>query len=830
MFAILLWVAGALAVLAGMPELGLAVFAVIVVNGTFGFLQEYRAERAVEALARLLPVRNTVIRDGNEVEVEAWQIVPGDVVCLEEGNQIPADGQILSSSELQVDQSPLTGESFPQPKAPSNQFDGSRIPLLERQNLVFAGTAVISGNAQYVVTATGMATEIGAIAHLTQTVREEPSPLQREIAHVVRIVTILSIVLGVVFFGLGLATGRMDVATGFFFALGVIVANVPEGLLPTITLGLALGVQRMAKRGSLVKRLSSVETLGATTVICTDKTGTVTLGTMDVKGLWVSGRTVSFQGLSGDAVQDVRGLLSSSVLACQARNEHGDAMETAILRSAKQFKIDENKLRREHPVVIAHPFDSIRKRMSLVRATETGRAVYVKGAPLQTLNLCNTWLNDGRTEPLSDAPRAQIICDHNEMADRGLRILAVCQRRIDSNLERAPHPDVECELTFIGMIAFWDPPRVEVAAAVAHCRSAGIRVIMITGDDGRTAQSVARQIGMPVAKIVTGDDLSGLSPERLLEVVNEPGVLFARTSPQHKLAIVKCLKDNGEVVAVTGDGVNDAPALKAADIGVAMGIRGAEVAKEAAEMVITDDNFASIVMAIREGRTVYANIGKLVTYMFASNVPEIVPFLCFIFLGIPLPLMVLQMLAVDLGTDLFPALALGTEPPEPGIMDAPPRRKSKRLLGLGRLSRAYLFLGLIEAALAMLAFFATYWFAGWRPGMPMAGSGEVYKHATTMTLAAIVAAQIGNVFACRSESASIFSIGLFSNPRIFLGIAAEILILASLIAIPGLRSVFGLAVLNSRDLALLLAFPPLLLLLEEGRKFTVRSFRRRPAD
>ena len=825
-FAILLWVAGALAIVAGMPELGLAIFAVIAINGIFGFLQEYRAERAVEALEHLLPTRNSVVRDGVEVVIDAAQIVVGDVVCLEEGDQVPADGQLLSASELNIDQSSLTGESTPQLKV-SGVPVGNSVPPLERQDRVFAGTGVASGNGRFTVTATGMATEIGTIARLTQAVRAEQSPLQKEIAHVVRIVTVLSIALGVVFFGLGILTGRMDLAAGFFFALGVIVANVPEGLLPTITLGLALGVQRMAHHGSLVKRLSSVETLGATTVICTDKTGTVTRGVMAVHSFWVGGRVVSSNELSGDALQHVQKLVRSGMLACQAGKKRGNPIEMALFEAGPGLQLDATALARDFPVVAIHPFDSFRKRMSVVRAEKDGCTAYIKGAPLQTMSLCTSWLNGDAVEPLTAERRQQFIKQHNELADQGLRLIAVCQRRVACSAEQAVLVDVERELTFAGLIAFGDPPRAEVASAIASCHTAGIRVTMITGDDGRTAQSVARQVGLTIERVITGEELERMPAEQLRQEVCKPGILFARTSPQNKLAIVKALKENGEIVAVTGDGVNDGPALKAADIGIAMGIRGTDVAKEAAEMVITDDNFASIVTAIREGRTIYSNIGKLVTYIFASNVPELIPFLFFVFLRVPLPLTVLQILAVDLGTDLFPALALGTEPPEGGIMGVPPRKRGARLLGLGRLARAYLFLGMVEAALAMLAFYATYWMAGWRPGMPMDNSGEVYKHATTMTLAGIVFAQIGNVFACRSEEESVFSLGVFSNVRVFYGIAAELAILALLIGIPPLRSVFGLAVPNLNDLAILIAFPPLLLLCEEGRKLYIRWRKRR---
>ncbi|MBI3455950.1 MAG: cation-transporting P-type ATPase [Candidatus Rokubacteria bacterium] len=821
-FALLLWVGGALAFLAGMPQLGWAIFAVTLVNGVFSFFQEYRAERAVEALQELLPRRITVVRDGHEARLPTADLVPGDVVRLDEGTQVPADGQLLEAASLRVDQSALTGESQPVFKRPAGEGDTGRIPLAERPERVFAGTGVMAGTGTFVVTATGMATEMGAIAHLTQAVPEEPSPLQREMARVTRIVTVLAISFGASFFLLGVTIGTLPVSDGLLFALGVIVANVPEGLLPTLTLALALGVQRMARQRSLMKRLSAVETLGATTVICTDKTGTLTQNRMAVRFIWIGGRTVDAAALPGESPTERRELLEAAILASQATPEHGDPTEVALLAAGARTAVDPEKVRQARPLVAAYPFDSFRKRMTLVRATDGGPVAYVKGAPKETLALCGATRWNGGTAPLTDELRRAILADHDRLAAEGLRLLAIASRPLPDALVGKPAALVERELTLLGLVALWDPPRPEVKDAVALCRRAGIRVVIVTGDYGLTAQAIARQIGLPVQKVVTGEEVERLSPEALRGLLAEPGVLFARTSPAHKLAIVGALKARGEVVAVTGDGVNDAPALKGADIGVAMGQRGSDVAKEAAVMVITDDNFASIVAAVQEGRAIYANVGKFITYIFASNVPELVPFLAFVFFAIPLPLTVMQILAVDLGTDVLPALALGAEPPEPGIMDRPPRPRSQRLLGARRLLHAYAFLGVAEAALSLLGFFWTYWVAGWRPGLPLAASGELYRRATTMTLAGIVATQVGNVFACRTDRESVFGIGLFTNRLVLLGIAAEIGILAGLILVPPLARVVGLAPLGVPEWSLLLLFPPAMLALEEARKRLVR--------
>jgi calcium-translocating P-type ATPase len=823
LFALLLWAGGALAFLAGLSELGWAVFVVIVVNGCFSFFQEYRAERAIQALQRLLPRQVIALRAGAEVRVPVVELVPGDVVIVDEGQQVPADGQLLQAAGLRVDQSVLTGESHPVFKLPARGNERARVPRLERQELVFAGTAVVAGQGQFVVTATGMTTEIGDIARLTQSVAETPSPLQREMAHITRLVGGLAVAFGVIFFALGVATGSVSVADGLLFALGVIVANVPEGLLPTLTLALALGVQRLARAGALVKRLSAVEALGATTVICSDKTGTLTLGTMAVRFVVLGGRTLSVESGPVPAPADVRELLEVSVLASQATLERGDPTEVALVAAAMQAGVDPESRRCTHPLLAPFPFDSFRKRMTLVRATPGGPLAFVKGAPKETLALCGTVRAGTGTRLLTDADRHAVLAEHDRLAADGLRLLGVAVRPLSDSLLTAPASAIERELTFLGFVALWDPPRPEVEAAVAMCRTAGVRVVVVTGDYGLTAQAIARRIGLPVTKVVTGEEVERLPPVALRGLAGEPGVLFARTSPEHKRAIVTALRAAGEVVAVTGDGVNDAPALKAADIGVAMGRRGSDVAKEAAEVVLTDDNFTSIVAAIREGRATYANMGKFVTYIFASNVPELVPFLAFVFLRIPLPLTIMQILAVDLGTDLLPALALGAEPPESDVMTRPPRAAGARLLDTARLLRAYAFLGVAEAALAMLAFFWTYWLSGWRPGMPMEAAGALYQRATTMTLVGIVAAQIGNVFACRTDRESVFRVGVLINPMVLVGVAAEVAVLLGLILVPPLRAIFGLVPPTPSEWTLVLAFPAIILLLDELRKLLQRG-------
>jgi calcium-translocating P-type ATPase len=824
LFAVLLWIGGGLALLSGMPELGWAIFAVVVINGVFSFLQEYRAERAVQALQRLLPHEITVLRDGAERRAPAVTLVPGDIVRLEEGDQVPGDLHLLAAEGLRVDQSALTGESHPVFKRPADGNGRAAVPRFERYELAFAGSSVVAGTATAVVLATGMDTEIGDVAHLTQAVAEPPSPLEREMVRVTRVVTALALAIGGAFLVLGISTGRLGPAEGFVFALGVIVANVPEGLLPTMTLALALAVQRMARRHAIVRRLSAVETLGATTVICTDKTGTLTEGRMATRAVWTAAGVHAADDLAR-AGEDVRDLVRTAVLASQANAEHGDPMERALVITASGLGLDPAKLRAAAALVAAYPFDSFRKRMTLVRAPDGTAMACVKGAPRETLALCATIRVGDDVVPLTDGLRDAFLREHDRLAGEGLRLLAIARRPLPSMLVGAPEHEVERALTLLGFVALWDPPRVEVPEAVALCRRAGIRVLVLTGDYGLTGQAIARRIGLRVAKVVNGHEVERLDAGSLRRLAREPGVLFARMSPVNKLSVVEALKAGGDVVAVTGDGVNDAPALRVADIGIAMGGRGTEVARESSEMVLADDNFATIVAAVREGRAIYANMGKFVRYIFASNVPELMPFLAFVLLGVPLPLTVMQILAVDLGTDLVPALGLGSEPAEPGVMDRPPRSRHERLLGAGRLVQAYAFLGVAEAVLSLAGFFWVYWLAGWRPGLPMASTGDLYERATTMTLAGIVAAQIGNVFACRTERESVFRVGLFRNRLVLAGIVVEVVLLVGLILVPPLRDLFGLAPLTPREWAPLLAFPAIVLGLEEGRKWLARRGR-----
>ena len=855
LMAILLWVGSVIALVAGLPQLSVAIVLVNIINGVFSFWQEFKADRATEALRHLLPVQARVLRNGDQALLPAEQLVPGDVLLLDEGDRISADGRVVEHAELRVDQSTLTGETTPVRKSaePLRAAAGNRA---ETSNLVFAGTTVATGRGKAVVVATGMDTEFGRIAGLTQDMAGNTSPLQQELARLSKVVSLIAVGVGVLLAGLALALGVMDTAEGLLFGLGMIVAFVPEGLLPTVTLSLAMGTQRMADRNALVKRLSAVETLGCTSIICTDKTGTLTQNEMTVREAFLLSGAVEFDGVGYDAqggvravgggsvhTDEVRVLFTTAGLACNARLVEdagrwtvlGDPTEAAVRVAATKAGIDLHAANERTPRVYELPFDSHRKRMSTVHRTAEGHELCAKGAPRELLALCDRVFGEGAELALDDETRSRILAANDQMSRRGLRVLAVARRSLPRELPDRSSDTLEQHLTFLGLVAMMDPPRPEVEAAVRTCHRAGIRTVMITGDYGLTAESIARRVGMVRSdelRIVNGDELEAMS-EAELDTALEGEVLFARSSPEHKLRVVAALQQLGHVVAVTGDGVNDAPALKRADIGVAMGRSGTDVAREAADMILLDDNFASIVNAVEEGRAVYSNIRRFTVYIFTSNAPEAVPFIAFALSSgrIPLALGIMAILAIDLGTDLVPALALGAERPEPGLMDRPPRRLTDHIVTPGLVGRAYLFLGPIQSLAVMALFFATYWAGGYAwQFLDLPDEGRLYEQAVSMALIAVVATQIGNLFAQRAERQSILRVGLFTNRLVWIGIASELVIVALIVYVPFLQSVIGTTSVPLTNWLWAIPLIPLLLLADELRKVFVRRHDRRDLE
>ena len=821
-FALLLWVAAGIAFAAhwlgpgeGMQFLGGAIVAVIVINAVFSFWQEYRAERELEALARLLPLSVLVRRENREVQVDAGQLVPGDLVFLGEGGRVPADVRLLESHGLQVNNAPLTGESR---SLDRNSEPAQGVDRIDASNLAFAGTTVVRGRGLGIVFATGMQTEFGKVAHMAGRVRYEATPLEQEVARLSRRLAAIAVVVGIVFFAFGVVLGR-GFWQNFLFALGIIVALVPEGLLPTVTLSLAAAARRMAARKVLVRTLSAVETLGCATVICTDKTGTLTRNVMAVRRLWIEGEWFDAGTEAAWHSPPIR-FFRAAVLASDAEVSRsgqwtGDPTETALVAAAANV-IDPGAERTENPRIDEIPFDSVRKTMTTLNRRPDGKlAAFLKGAPEVVAERCDRWADREGDGPMTVERREMILASAREMARGAMRVLAVAEK---NDLGEGPGIP-EDGFTFLGLIGMEDPPRPEVPGAVAVCREAGVRVIMVTGDSAETARAVAERVGLAeggAIRVFTPADLQGAASLR--RAVETPGAVFARMTPAHKLAIVSVLKRTGEIVAVTGDGVNDAPALKKADIGVAMGMAGTEVAKEASDVVLLDDNFASIVAGIEEGRAVYANIKKFLSYILTSNVPEVVPYLAYAIFSIPLPLTVIQILAVDLGTDMLPALALGREKPEPDVMRRPPRPRTERLLSWPLLGRAYLLLGPVEAAAGLAGYFWVLSAGGWKWGTPLAPSDPLYMQATTMCLTAIVVTQVANGLTSRSETTPVRRIGLLGNRLLLWGIASEVALQAAIVYHPSLNAVFGTHPIPLAGWLLLVPFAVFLLVLNETRK------------
>jgi calcium-translocating P-type ATPase len=771
-FAAMLWIAGILAFVAGMPQLGVAIFVIVVINAVFAFVQEHRAERAAERLRDLLPRWVTVLRDGSPREVDAAELVVDDVVLLAAGDRVSADLQLLEARGLTIDASTLTGESEP--------------VRLGGGETAFAGTFVVEGEARGVVTATGGATRLAGIARLTRAGHRPASPLARELSRVVRIIAMIAIGVGVAFFGIAVSLG-LPPADGFLFAIGVTVALVPEGLLPTVTLSLAHGAQRMAGRNALVRRLESVETLGSTTVICTDKTGTLTRNQMAVVEVWTPTASAVFEPSGYDPTRTIASRHESIVRLARAAARcsdgrviqrdgswmaRGDPMEAALFVLACRLGLDVDAESAQSPASLRFPFDPRRRRMSIVA---DGR-LWLKGAPDAVLPLCAGVENAAETLA--------------HMTSRGLRVLAIAERSSSELGERSSVEDAERDLELLGLVALEDPPRAGAAAALAACRRAGIRVIMVTGDHPATATAIGREIGLllPESRVIEGRELPA-DEVALGELLDLDGTVVSRVAPEDKLRIARALRTRGHVVAMTGDGVNDGPALQEADIGVAMGRSGTDVAREASDLVLLDDDFATIVAAIEQGRATYLNIRRFLTYHMTDNVAELTPFAVWALSGgsIPLALGVLQVLLLDVGTDQLPALGLGTEPPSTGVLDQPPIRG--HLLDGELLRRVFLVLGPAEAVVEMAAFAAVLMAGGWWFGRSLDPS--LLLTASGAAFAAVVVGQAAAAYACRSTTRWPGALGWTTNRLLLLGVVFEIVLLGLLLYVEPVAAVVG---------------------------------------
>jgi Ca2+-transporting ATPase len=837
----------------GMWELSFILLLVVLINTLFSLFQEWRAEKAMETLKSWMPEYAKVIRDGELRKIQVKELVPGDVIVLEEGDRVPADGRLVEAFELWTNNVPLTGESEPQPRtAKAAKIEDST--YLDAPNLVLMSTSVAKGQGKAVVIKTGMSTKFGEIAGLTQEIQEEPSPLQKEIAYTARYDFILAVTVGMIFFVASLFWLRLSFIGSILFMIGVMVALVPEGLQVTVSSALAINVLKMVKENVLVKRLSAVQTLGSVTVICTDKTGTITKGEMTVRKIWVEDKVVEISGVgyvpegtftnNGQAIEKheshaVDKLLEISALCNSAKVEPpsdrhkswdivGDPTDGALLVAALKYGLNPQSMLAQKPIVHVIPFDSKRKRMTTIHKNEHKILAYSKGAPRSILSICDRITIDGKTENMAGEHLRLVEERIREFAGEGLRVVAVAYRELTEE-DWHKGKSVEKNMILVGLVAMRDPARPEVKEAVRLAKEAGINTVIITGDYGPTAEAIAAEVGIvheANCRIIRGVDLEAKSDQEIEEEVKKGNIIFARVSPEQKLRIVKVLKEHGEVVAVTGDGANDAPSLKEADIGVAMGASGTDVAREAADMILLDDSFASIVKAVESGRAIYENLRKFIIYVFSHNWAELIPYVLYATLGLPLPLLVAQVLAIDLVIDVIPSLALSREPVERGIMQEPPRSVKERIFSRGVLLRS-LYIGLIISAGAMYGCFMAWSHGGWHIGM----QGEelnkfvasaAYSAGTTMTFAGIVVAQVGNVLACRTHKISIFKTSPTSNKWIWLGILSQISILSALIYVPFLQPFFGTTAIGSIEWAFLALLACIVILAEETRKWFAR--------
>ena len=810
----------------GMNILGWALLGVSILNALFSFVQEYRAERAMEALRKFLPQNVLVRRDGQDVQILAEHLVPGDVLSLSEGDKVPADARLVEVQDLIVNNAPLTGEAHPVRLT----ADAQSAILTESANVLFAGCMVKKGRGQAVVFATGGRTEFGKIATLSHDVKRKPSPLERETNHMVRVLTYIAVLMGAIFFAYGVFTGR-SLWVNLVFMMGIIVANVPEGLLPTFTLSLAMGSLRMAKRNVLVKGLNAVEAMGAVHVICTDKTGTLTQNQMAITAL---NNPQDAQPLKDQARAAA---LSMAMAASDVRDGenglHGDPLDVAV---AEAFVVDGGVLSDINTATVKRfSFDDEKRRAGGV-LVQQGQAAYgVKGAweSLRPL-LSHVELADGALVEMDDTRIAHAENVVHQMASSGQRVIALAYRDLSNASDAdASQEHLEQGLVLKGFIGAEDPIRDEVPGAVAACHTAGIGVVMITGDHPETAEAIARAAGIVAidapagSATVTGAELSRLSKVELVDKLKDGITVFARTTPEQKWKVVSAFHELNKVVAVTGDGVNDAPALKAADVGIAMGKSGTDVAREAAQVILLDDNFASIVNGIEEGRTIFNNIRKFTNYVLVSNGPEILPYLLFMLFPVPLAMTVIQILAIDLGTDIIPSMGLGQEKPDADVMKQPPRDHSQGLLTFPLIAHSYLFLGLIEAAIALSLFFWVLFDGGWIWGADLSVRDPLYLSATGITLSSIVLMQIGNLFGRRSRTGSGLSLDFLSNPLIVGGIVFEIVFSWAILYFEPLSTVLGTGPVDFGVYAIAWAGPFVIFALDYARKRVLAGLRAR---
>lgn len=854
----IVWVLIAAAIVSGMLREwvdALAIIAIVIINAVIGFIQEYRAEKSLEALQKLSAPFSRVIRNGEIYSIPSRDVVPGDIVLLEAGDYVPADGRVCSSFSFMTQEASLTGESTPVGKF-HEPLPNPALSIGDRKNMVFMGTSVTSGKGTCVIVATGMQTELGKIAGLIQAAGTEETPLQRKLEVFGK--KLVYLCLGIVAIVFLLELWRKDpLFEAFLISVSLAVAAIPEGLPAIVTIALAIGVQRMVKRHVLIRKLPSVETLGCATVICSDKTGTLTQNEMTVRKIFVNGKTIDVSGsgytpeggffVNGECLAEadqeaLKKILETGILCNNAHLKKegnawkviGDPTEGAILSAAGKTGIWKEKLDKEFPLFSEIPFDSERKKMSVIRGIHPALQVCEKGAPDVILDDCSGIYIDGTIRDLTEGEVQAILNENNTMAGAALRVLGVAFRPLDREINN-PVPDtVERDMIFLGLLAMIDPPRPEAREAVAVCHTAGIKTVMITGDHKDTARAIGEELGFfrgNSPKVIDGSELDALSDDDLEKEVSKIAV-YARVSAHHKLRIVKAWKKRGDAVAMTGDGVNDAPAVKEANIGVAMGITGTDVTKEASDMVITDDNFASIEAAIEEGRGIYDNIRKSIHYLLSCNTGEILTMLFASVFNLPIPLFPIQILWINIATDGLPALALAVDSEDPDIMKRPARRSTEQIIDK-RLGSLIIFQGFLIAMSTLLAYmyvlyygttaipdYIYHWFHK-ETATPVL-SGDI-EEARTVAFCVIVISQLFHSFNCRNARRSLFGIGVLTNKKLLMATGLSLVMQAAIIYIPFFEDIFRVKPLGLNGWITVFGFSSFTFIIMEAFKYGKRG-------
>jgi potassium/sodium efflux P-type ATPase len=864
----ILLVAAGLALFFGEMRDVAIILVIVLINALIGFFQEWKAERILDHIQKLTSDKAFVFRGGKKIEIDSSEIVPGDLIFVSSGDNVPADGYILESFNLHTNSFVFTGESKPEKKG-AKIVSENNLAVADIDNMVFSGEQVRRGEAKFIVTGTGLNTELGKIANLATEVKDELTPLQKKILTLGRDVTILAVAIAIAVMIAG-SFYEMSIYQNFLFALAVAVAVVPEGLPAALSVALSFGMRRLLKVNVLAKKLIAVETLGSVNIICTDKTGTITKNELMVTKIVLDEKEIAVSGEGYAPIGDfsigeqkadpknvknlgllmkIAALCNDSALVKEENNYEiaGDPTEGALVVASRKYDPDEKFFERGERKIDENPFESERMRMSVVFENKKENEVfsYVKGSPDVLLGLSPKKLTQEGIVPFSDAEKNKIKKIYDQMSGEALRVLAFAYRPIRNQISNGPSPknisidEAEKDLIWVGMMAMIDPPRRDVAEAIKECRESGIKVIMITGDYEITAAAIAKQVGLLNSNsqyqisnkisnqsqnknvknsfVINGKDLGLMKDQEILQRIKNGASVFARITPEQKLRIADILKKSGVVIAMTGDGVNDAPALKRADIGIAMGIIGTDVSKEASDMILLDDNFASIVAGIKEGRTVYQNIRKFVYYVFSSNASEFLTVIFGMLLAIPAPIIAVQILAIDLGTDVFPSLALGLEPAEPGAMERKPYSEKERLIGAFGFWRL-VYVGSIMATGAVVAFLWSMTRGGWHFGQSIDFSSALYMKSTAATYAVLSMTQMANLLQARSEKLSVFAIGFFKNKYVIGAIVISVGMLLSFLHIPFFQRYLHMAPIDGWDWLVVAGATLMVFLFEEARK------------